>query len=53
MRASAALAKLIAFAELDSTRHRARKLGEAMVCEDGVGNTVRELEKLVERGRRT
>jgi UDP:flavonoid glycosyltransferase YjiC (YdhE family) len=41
------LAKLIAFAQLNSTRQKARELGEAMAREDGVGNAVRTLEELV------
>jgi UDP:flavonoid glycosyltransferase YjiC (YdhE family) len=46
-----AIAKMIAFAELDSTRQRATELAQAMAREDGVGNAVREIEALVARRR--
>jgi sterol 3beta-glucosyltransferase len=45
----AAIARMIAFAELDSTRRKAKELGEAMAREDGVGKATRELEALVEK----
>jgi sterol 3beta-glucosyltransferase len=49
-RNAAALAKMIAFAQLDSTRQKAKDLGHAMACEDGVLKAVQEIEALVERG---
>jgi UDP:flavonoid glycosyltransferase YjiC (YdhE family) len=51
-RSAAAIARMIAFAELESTRRQAKALGEAMAREDGVGRTASELEALVERGQR-
>jgi UDP:flavonoid glycosyltransferase YjiC (YdhE family) len=48
-RSAAVIARMIAFAELDSTRLRARKLGEAMAREDGVQRAALELEALLER----
>jgi hypothetical protein len=45
---SAAIAKMIAFAQLDSTRQKAKDLGQAMAREDGVRKAVREIEALVE-----
>lgn len=50
-RSAAAIAKMIAFACLDSTRHNAQRLGEAMAREDGVGTAASALEGLFERGR--
>jgi len=47
-RSSAAIAKMIAFGQRDSTRQKARELGEAMAREDGVASTVASLEALVE-----
>ena len=47
---AAALSKMIAFAQLDSTRQKAKDLGQAMAREDGVRKAVRETEALVERG---
>ena len=47
----AALEKMIAFAQLDSTRQKAIDLGRAMAREDGVENGVREIEALVVRAR--
>jgi sterol 3beta-glucosyltransferase len=44
------IAKMIAFAQLDSTRQKAKDLGQAIAREDGVGKAVREIEALVERG---
>jgi hypothetical protein len=46
---AATVAKMIAFAQLASTRRRARELGDAMAREDGVHRAVRELEALVKR----
>ena len=48
---TAAIAALIAFAELDSTRERAKELGQVMAREDGVGKAVREIEALAGRRR--
>jgi sterol 3beta-glucosyltransferase len=48
-RNAAAIAKMIAFAQLDSTRQKARELGYAVAREDGVAKAVREIEALVER----
>lgn len=42
-----AIAQMIGFAERDSTRQKARALGEAMAREDGVGVAVSTLEALV------
>jgi UDP:flavonoid glycosyltransferase YjiC (YdhE family) len=53
VKSAAALAKMIAFAQMPSTRQRAAQLGQAMAREDGVERTVRELEAWVERGCRT
>jgi len=47
---AALLAKMIAFAQLDSTRQKAKDLGQAMAREDGVRKAVREIEALVEGG---
>ena len=52
-RSAAAIANMIAFAQRDSTRSNARRLGEAMAREDGVGTAVSTLETLVERDRRS
>jgi hypothetical protein len=41
---------MIAFAQGDSTRQKAKDLGQAMAREDGVLKAVREIEALVERG---
>jgi ABC-type enterochelin transport system substrate-binding protein len=49
---AAALAKMIAFAQLHSTRQKAKNLGQAMAREDGVQKAVREIEALVEQGRK-
>ena len=46
---AAAIAKMIAFAQLDSTRQKAKDLSQAMEREDGVRKAVREIEALVER----
>jgi UDP:flavonoid glycosyltransferase YjiC (YdhE family) len=48
-RSAAALATMIAFGQLDSTRQKAKDLGEAMAREDGVQFAAREIEALVER----
>lgn len=48
-----AIATMIEFAQRDDTRRHARVLGEAMSREDGVGTTVREIERAIlpdERG---
>ncbi|MBB6096379.1 UDP:flavonoid glycosyltransferase YjiC (YdhE family) [Povalibacter uvarum] len=44
---SKAVAALIDFAQRDETRMCARDLGAAMAREDGVGNAIREIERLV------
>jgi hypothetical protein len=41
---------MIAFAQLDSTRQKAKDLGQAMARENGVRTAVREIEVLAERG---
>jgi sterol 3beta-glucosyltransferase len=51
-RTAAGLAKMIAFAQLDSTRQKAKDLGQAMAAEDGVRRAVREIEALARRARR-
>lgn len=45
-----AIAKMIAFAQRDSTREKAKDLGQAMAREDGVRKAVSEIEALVPRG---
>ena len=50
-RSAATIAKMISFAQLDSTRQKAKELSRAMASEDGVARAVRALEALVERGR--
>jgi sterol 3beta-glucosyltransferase len=49
-RNSAAIAKMIAFAQLDSTRQKAQELARAMARETGVLKAVRAIEGLVDRG---
>jgi UDP:flavonoid glycosyltransferase YjiC (YdhE family) len=51
-RSAAAIAKMIAFAQLDSTRRKAQELGQAMAREDGVGTAVSALEAIVDCRRR-
>jgi UDP:flavonoid glycosyltransferase YjiC (YdhE family) len=46
---ASAVAKMITFTELASTRQRAQELGQAMARENGVHTTVRELEALAKR----
>jgi UDP:flavonoid glycosyltransferase YjiC (YdhE family) len=46
---AAAVAKMITFAQLATTRQRAQELSHAMAREDGVHTTVRELEALAKR----
>lgn len=46
-----AIARLIEFARLDTTRQRAKELALAMAREDGVDRAVREIELLLERAR--
>jgi UDP:flavonoid glycosyltransferase YjiC (YdhE family) len=48
---AAAISRMIAFADRDSTRRNARDLGEAMAREDGVRKAAIELEAWVGRGR--
>ena len=48
---AAAIAKMIAFAQLDSTRQSAKALSRAMAAEDGLGKALREIETLVQRRR--
>lgn len=48
---AAAIAQMIAFAQLESTRRRAQELGAAMAREEGVRTAVRALEAQVLRGR--
>jgi UDP:flavonoid glycosyltransferase YjiC (YdhE family) len=43
------IGKMIAFAQLDSTRQKAKDLGKAMASENGVQTTVREIQRLVGR----
>jgi UDP:flavonoid glycosyltransferase YjiC (YdhE family) len=50
VKSAAALAQMIAFAQMPSTRQRAAQLGQAMAREDGVERTVRELEARVGHG---
>jgi sterol 3beta-glucosyltransferase len=49
---AAALAKLIAFSQLESTRQRAKELGQTMAREDGVRKAVSEIETLAQRRRK-
>jgi sterol 3beta-glucosyltransferase len=47
-RSAAAIAKMVSFAQLDSTRRKAHELGQAMAREDGIGTAVRAIEAMVE-----
>jgi sterol 3beta-glucosyltransferase len=50
-RSAATIAKMIAFAQLDSTREKARELGRAMAREEGVRKAAHEIDALVGRRR--
>ena len=49
-RNASAIAKMIAFAQLDSTRQKAKELAQGMAREAGVVKAVRAIEVLVDRG---